>query len=154
MPYDCSSSSQARLRNQHIGMIFQTPYFLSHLSILENTCLPFTYSKKDLNQERAQHLLSLLDITDLNRPTHALSQGQQQRVSIARALLLQPSLILADEPTSALDAKNTRQVIQLLQQEVTLGAIAIISTHDQNVIKQCTRHIGIRDMEIIEYDHP
>lgn len=151
-PYNCDTSTQAKLRNLHIGMIFQHPCFLSHLSILENTCLPFTYSTRKPNHQRAHQLLKDLNIRETHRSIHELSQGQQQRVSVARALLLQPSLILADEPTSALDDENTLKVMQLLQQEVKLGSIAIISTHDPNVIEQCNRHISIENTEIIEHE--
>lgn len=130
-----SGSTLDKVRGQEIGIIFQTPHFIDSLSIKENIYLAQTLAggKKDLN--KIKNLLSELDILEkLNAKTKELSQGQKQRVSIARALINSPQLILADEPTSALDDDNCHTVINLLKEQADKSkATLLVVTHDNRL---------------------
>ncbi|MCT4582410.1 MAG: ATP-binding cassette domain-containing protein [Flavobacteriales bacterium] len=130
-----SDANLDQFRGQEIGIIFQTPHFIDALSVKENLYLAQTLAggKKDLDKIKA--LLSELDILDkLNAKTKELSQGQKQRVSIARALINSPQLILADEPTSALDDENCDTVINLLiEQANKSNATLLVVTHDNRL---------------------
>lgn len=124
-------------RGQHIGIVFQQSHFVASLSVLNNIVLAQYLSgrKKDIKQ--ALHLLESLDIvSQSNKKPSQLSLGQQQRVSIARALINNPSLLLADEPTSSLDDNNCYTVAQLLiQQALQFNTALIIVTHDNRLQK-------------------
>ncbi len=120
-----------QFRGRHIGMVYQQTYFIESLSILDNLLLsPYADSRS-----KAKTIADRFNINDLlSRYPHQLSVGQQQRASIARAVMNKPKLLLADEPTSALDNKNCRLVIDLLREEaVTHDAALIIVTHDDRL---------------------
>lgn len=125
-------------RGKHIGIIFQQSHFVQSLSVLENLLLPCWLTGKKQQADKAKSLLEQLGIADqLHKNTGSLSQGQQQRVSIARALMNDPVLILADEPTSGLDDHNCHKVATLLQQQAkAANAALIIVTHDQRLKNQ------------------
>ncbi|MEM9685711.1 MAG: ATP-binding cassette domain-containing protein [Bacteroidota bacterium] len=120
-----------QLRGQHIGIVYQQMYFVESLSILDNLMLS-PYAE---NRSRAKTIANRFNINDsLSRYPHQLSVGQQQRASIARAIMNKPKLLLADEPTSALDNKNCRLVIDLLLEEALAhDAALIIVTHDDRL---------------------
>lgn len=124
-----------RFRGQEIGIIFQTPHFIDSLSVKENLFLAQTLAgnKKDL--KKIKELLTELDVLEkINAKTKELSQGQKQRVSIARALINSPELILADEPTSALDDENCTAVINLLKNQAAKSkATLLVVTHDNRL---------------------
>ena len=128
-----------QFRGQHIGIVYQQTYFIESLSILDNLLLsPYAESKS-----KAKTIAERCNIGDLLfRYPHQLSVGQQQRASIARAVMNKPKLLLADEPTSALDNKNCRLVIDLLLEEAsTQEAALIIVTHDDRLraeIEDCS----------------
>ena len=126
-----SPSEMDRFRGQYIGMIFQQSYFIQSLSILDNLML----SPSAIDRDWALDVANRLQICELlNRRCNQLSVGQQQRASIARALMNQPSLILADEPTSSLDNNNCRKVINLLQEEANAqNATLVIVSHDERL---------------------
>lgn len=124
-----------RFRGQEIGIVFQTPHFIDSLSVKENLFLAQTLAgnKKDL--KKIEELLTELDVLEkINAKTKELSQGQKQRVSIARALINSPELILADEPTSALDDENCTAVINLLKNQAAKSkATLLVVTHDNRL---------------------
>lgn len=130
-----NAAETAAFRAKHVGIIFQKPHFVSSLSVLDNLLLANYLADKPQDKERARELASQLGFADhLHKKTHQMSQGEQQRVSIARAVMNQPDVILADEPTSSLDDENTDRVVQLLRdQSEQIGASLIVVTHDQRL---------------------
>ncbi|MBN3582719.1 ATP-binding cassette domain-containing protein [Algoriphagus aestuarii] len=131
-------------RGQNIGIVFQKPHLLSPLSVIENLKMANFFSKiKNGNLSQILDDLGLMAKKDASVLT--LSEGEAQRVSIARALANEPKLILADEPTSSLDDENTYKVIRLLQEQARkIGAGLIIVTHDQRVKDHISKFIEVK----------
>ena len=141
----------AEVRNKTIGFIFQQYNLLPKQNLLENVELPLIYSgvgKKE-REERALKSLKKVGLGDKWRyfPLQ-LSGGQQQRVSIARALVGNPSLILADEPTGALDSRTSRDVLDFLKQLHQEGNTIVIITHDNSIALEAERVVRIQDGKI------
>ena len=141
----------AEVRNKTIGFIFQQYNLLPKQNLLENVELPLIYSgvgKKE-REERALKSLEKVGLGDKWRyfPLR-LSGGQQQRVSIARALVGNPSLILADEPTGALDSRTSRDVLDFLKQLHQEGNTIVIITHDNSIALEAERVVRIQDGKI------
>ena len=130
-----SPAATAAFRAKHVGIIYQKPHFVSSLSVVDNLLLANYLANKPQQKQRARELAGQLGFSDqLPKKTHQLSQGEQQRVSIARAVMNQPGVILADEPTSNLDDENTNRVVTLLrEQSEQIGASLIVVTHDQRL---------------------
>ena len=130
-----SSSEATNVRAQNIGIIYQRAHFASSLSVMENILLPNYFAGQKQDRDKASFLASELGFAEhLEKKTNQLSQGEQQRVSIARALMNNPNVILADEPTSSLDDDNCRKVIDLLKnQSAQIGASLVVVTHDQRL---------------------
>lgn len=133
--YDLTTRNMDRFRGRHIGIIFQRPHLIRSLNVLDNLELAAVMAGLPIDEERNLLLLNDLDIAALSkRYPDELSQGQLQRVSVARALVNKPDLLIADEPTSSLDDENAAQVIRMLTgQAKDNGAALIIATHDQRV---------------------
>lgn len=131
-------------RGKNIGIIFQKPHLLAPLSVQENLEMAYYFSRK--KGQNIQSLLTELGIGGKARSAvRTLSEGEAQRVSIARALVTLPKLILADEPTSSLDDENTEKVVQLLKNQASkIGAALIIVTHDQRVKKHISNFIEVK----------
>lgn len=125
----------AAFRAANVGIVYQKPHFVSALSVLDNLLLANYLAGKPQNKNQARELAAQLGFADqLNKKTNQLSQGEQQRVSIARAVMNQQNVILADEPTSSLDDENADRVIRLLrEQSGQIGASLIVVTHDQRL---------------------
>ena len=141
----------AEVRNKTIGFIFQQYNLLPKQNLLENVELPLIYAgvgKKE-REERALKSLEKVGLGDKWRyfPLQ-LSGGQQQRVSIARALVGNPSLILADEPTGALDSRTSRDVLDFLKQLHQEGNTIVIITHDNSIALEAERVVRIQDGKI------
>lgn len=138
----------AQVRNRHIGFVFQSFNLLSSLTAWRNVELPLIYGgvprkeRKDLAME-ALRRVGLADRVD-HRPGE-LSGGQQQRVAVARALVGNPSIILADEPTGALDSHSARDVLDLMSELHDAGKTLVVITHDVNVAHAAGRTIRILD---------
>jgi len=122
-------------RGQHIGFVFQKAHFVQSLTVKDNILLASYLSGKQYRQNDLNSLTEKLGITTLlGKMPSSLSQGEQQRVSIARAILHQPDLVLADEPTSSLDDENTAKVASLLLNlTMVFGVALIIVTHDERL---------------------
>jgi len=130
-----NSSQLDRFRGKHVGMVFQKPYFVRNISVLENLLLSLYLSKNKQDEKKALHLLEQIGLADKkNYQPNQLSQGEQQRMSIALAVLKNPDLILADEPTSSLDDTNCYKIAQLLEEQAqSTNAQLIIITHDSRL---------------------
>ncbi|WP_111671983.1 ATP-binding cassette domain-containing protein [Algoriphagus litoralis] len=131
-------------RGKNIGIVFQKPHLIAALNVQQNLELAHFFSKKK-GQDIPQLLLDLGISSKAKAAVMTLSEGEAQRVSIARALANSPKLILADEPTSSLDDENTENVIALLKsQAAKIGAALIIVTHDQRVKNQVSNFIEVK----------
>jgi len=130
-----------RFRGRHIGIIFQRPHLIRSLDVLDNLELAALMAGLPTDHERNRSLLADLGIGELAKKyPDQLSQGQLQRVSVARALVNKPDLLIADEPTSSLDDENTNQVVKMLTtQAKDNGAALIIATHDARVRNHLTK---------------
>jgi putative ABC transport system ATP-binding protein len=130
-----NQSALDNFRGANIGIVFQQSHLISSLSVSENLILSQYLGKKKIDHEAVHTMMEQLDIVDLKtRKAHQISQGQSQRVSIARALLNKPKLLLADEPTANLDDKNCEKVIQLLKEQAELcQSTLIVATHDHRI---------------------
>ncbi len=124
-----------KFRGQNIGIVFQNHHFMASLTVLDNLLLTQHLAQKKPNKQTIKDLLGQMQMEyKINSYPNQLSQGEQQRVGIARALLNSPSIVLADEPTSGLDDTNCSKVIQLLQaqtQEKNIGLVIV--THDKRL---------------------
>ncbi len=124
-----------RFRGTNIGLIFQRSYFVKSITVKDNLLLAQKLAGKKEDLGRIRAVLQQMDVLDkLNKLPSNLSVGEQQRVSIARAVINEPAVILADEPTSALDDFNAERVAQLLENTaLSYGANLIVVTHDQRM---------------------
>lgn len=140
--YQLKGAELDKFRGKNIGIIFQKPHLLQPLTVEENIQLANYFGETE-GSITVQDLLQELGMTEKrNSKTYSLSEGEAQRVSIARALANTPSIILADEPTSSLDDENAQSVIQLLKtQTKKLNAVLIIVTHDQRVKEHIANHL-------------
>ncbi|HEY9570292.1 macrolide ABC transporter ATP-binding protein [Lysinibacillus sp. BF-4] len=143
----------AKLRNEHIGFVFQQFFLLPRLNAQKNVETPLIYagvSKKE-RAERAKDLLVKVGLEErMGHLPSELSGGQKQRVAIARALVNNPSIILADEPTGALDSKTGVQIMELLTELNREGKTVIIVTHEEEIAAYTDRIILLRDGLIVE----
>ncbi len=141
------------LRNQKLGFIFQFHYLINELSVYENVMVPMLKSGKDVKLAK-KIVFSNLEKFGLKGKEHRkpfeLSGGEQQRVSIARAISNDPILLIADEPTGNLDSKNTQIVMDIFNKLNQEGKTIIMVTHDLELTTKASRIIKIKDGEIIE----
>jgi len=138
-----SDGQLADWRSRHIGFIFQLYNLIPVLSAYENVELPLTLTKLS-RRERDEHVKAALEVVGLSDRTHhfprQLSGGQEQRVSIARAIVTDPTLIVADEPTGDLDAKSAGEILGLLERLNTeFGKTIIMVTHDPHAAERAKR---------------
>jgi lipoprotein-releasing system ATP-binding protein len=144
---------RAAFRNEKLGFVFQFHFLLPEFTALENVVIPMMRRGalgRGEAEERAYATLQALGLGDLHaRKPGQLSGGEQQRVSIARALANQPALILADEPTGNLDSKNAAQVVDIFRQLTRdHGCAVIMVTHDPHFAESADRQIVLKDGRI------
>ncbi len=133
--YAMPSAARDHVRGQNFGFVFQTLHLLPSLTLAQNIGLAADMAQVTPEAGRLDYLLETLGLKDkAHRKPDALSQGEQQRAAIARAVLLRPKIIIADEPTSALDDDNAQAVMKLLKDQAKdTGAALLIATHDDRI---------------------
>ncbi len=141
----------SRIRNSHIGFVFQSFHLLPRMSALENTLLPMRYADEESPEARAraEDLLTRLGLEDrLDHRPNQLSGGQRQRVAIARALVNAPPLLLADEPTGNLDSRTSDEIMELFTALNRDGQTIVMVTHEDEIAAYAGRVIRMRDGKI------
>ena len=146
-------SERARIRNREIGFIFQSFNLIGDLTVYENVELPLTYRGMKAAERKERVGKALERVGMAHRAKHLPSQlsgGQQQRVAVARALVGEPSILLADEPTGNLDSKNGDAVMELLRELHRAGSTICMVTHDARFARHADRTIHIFDGRVVE----
>ena len=150
---DLNGNQAAKLRNQHLGFVFQFHHLLAEFSALENVMLPYIIAgnKPNKAQQKALSMLTRVGLAD--RASHkpgALSGGERQRVAIARALINEPACLLMDEPTGNLDRHNAEQTLALLKQlQVDFGTAFVAVTHDLSLASQLDMQLSLKDGQLV-----
>jgi lipoprotein-releasing system ATP-binding protein len=143
----------AKFRNSEIGFIFQFHYLLPEFTALENVCIPGFIAKRTENEviEEAKKLLDYLGLTDrMQHKPGALSGGEQQRVSVARALINNPSVIFADEPSGNLDIQSSQELHSLIfKLRNDFNQTFVLVTHNTDLAKMSDRCLEMRDGQIL-----
>ncbi len=146
-----SSDRLAEIRNRHIGFVFQTFNLLPRLTALENVELPLLYARDKHANQKAVEALKTVGLADrMRHGPNQLSGGQRQRVAVARAIVTNPTMILADEPTGNLDSKTGHEILELFHALNAAGRMIVVVTHDPDVAKKCGRSIRIFDGRIVD----
>jgi putative ABC transport system ATP-binding protein len=151
---EMSDSELAEVRNQEIGFVFQTFNLLPRSSAKDNVALPLVYAgvKKDDRDARATKALENVGLGNrIDHKPNELSGGQRQRVAVARALINNPSIILADEPTGNLDSKTSVEIMALIEDIHAKGNTIILVTHEEDIAQHAHRIVRMRD-GLIESD--
>lgn len=146
----------AEVRNKEIGFVFQTFNLLPRSSSLENVALPLVYSGagKAEREKRARQVMEDVGLGDrMSHKPNELSGGQRQRVAVARALVNNPSIILADEPTGNLDTKTSIEIMALVEEIHRNGNTIVLVTHEEDIALHAHRIVRLRDGKI-EDDYP
>jgi putative ABC transport system ATP-binding protein len=144
--------SLAAHRQQHIGFIFQFFHLIPRLTALENVELPLVLmgAAPRTRRERAAGVLESVGLkARLDHRPDQLSGGERQRVAIGRAIVMQPSFLLADEPTGNLDTKSGGEIMQILEQLNRNGIAVLIVTHDPIIGSRARRHLTLRDGKVV-----
>ncbi|MBD8027531.1 ABC transporter ATP-binding protein [Ureibacillus sp. Re31] len=156
-PQSLSPNELAYFRRRELGFVFQDFNLLPMLTVEENIILPLTLDQKpvEMMEERLENLAKRLDLTSfLHKRPNEISGGQAQKVAIARALIHEPTIILADEPTGNLDSNNSREVLELLSKiNKEKRATIIMVTHDPIAASFCDRVLFIKDGEFFNEIH-
>jgi lipoprotein-releasing system ATP-binding protein len=146
----------AEFRNRKLGFVFQFHYLLADFTALENVMMPALIARMSDSEarSRAQAVLEMVGLADkLNRRPTELSGGEQQRVAVARAVALHPSLVLADEPTGNLDPYTADEVHRLFEQlNKELGITLVIATHNERLARRMSRVLRLKEGRL--FDEP
>lgn len=138
----------SKVRNDEIGFVFQTFNLLNRLSSLENVALPLVYAGVSQKErlERARETLNKVGLGNrLDHKPNELSGGQRQRVAVARALINNPSLLLADEPTGNLDTQTSYEIMGLFEEIHAGGNTIVLVTHEEDIAKHAKKIVRLRD---------
>jgi putative ABC transport system ATP-binding protein len=151
----CPSGVRARsmIRRDHVSFVFQNYKLLPHLSVFGNVARPLAIRgvSRRKRTEMALHHLERVGLKDqAHRRPSELSGGQQQRVAVARALCVQPRILIADEPTGALDSENANLVVGLLEAARDAGVAVLMGTHDSRMSARADIVIQMRDGQIVD----
>ena len=150
--FNFNDDKLAIFRRRQVGLIYQFYNLIPILNVEENITLPLSLDNREVDKEKLNDLLTLLGIQ--NRRNHLpneLSGGQQQRTSIGRALITNPTIILADEPTGNLDSKSSDEIVALLKKSnKEFNQTIIMITHNMEIAKVADRIIKIEDGKIVE----
>ena len=150
--YQLSKDDLAIFRRREIGIIYQFYNLIPILNVKENILLPCNLDGKKVEEKHLQEIIELLGLS--NREEHLpnqLSGGEQQRVAIGRAIINNPSIILADEPTGNLDSKSSKEIIELLKKSnKKYNQTILLITHDMSIAEQADRIIKIQDGKIVK----
>ena len=153
---DMNDNQLAKIRNKEIGFVFQTFNLLARSDVLHNVELPLIYGGIGSMERKklARSAIERVGLTDrIHHKPNELSGGQRQRVSIARALVTQPSILLADEPTGNLDTKTGDEIMMLFDMLHNEGNTIILVTHEEDIALHAHRRIRLRDGKM-EVDEP
>jgi putative ABC transport system ATP-binding protein len=145
---DMDDNQLAEIRNREIGFVFQTFNLLARSNALHNVELPLIYAGVPADERRKIALEAIAQVGLADRIHHKpneLSGGQRQRVAVARALVNQPSILLADEPTGNLDSKTGAEIMALFDELSRKGNTIIVVTHEEDIARQSRRIIRLRD---------
>jgi lipoprotein-releasing system ATP-binding protein len=149
-----SAATLTRFRRDHVGLVFQFHHLLPDLSAAENVALPLMIARKGRREAMTQavHFLGTLGLgCRIAHPVGHLSGGEQQRVTVCRALITRPSLVLADEPTGNLDSSFAEEIGQTLASYArNRGAIVLVATHNERLAQLCDRILVLRDGRLYE----
>ncbi|MCK9606970.1 MAG: ABC transporter ATP-binding protein [Methylomonas sp.] len=143
-----SDDELAKIRRENIGFVFQFFHLIPRLTAAENIEMPLILAGIDSKVRQQKVRQALADVNLLDRAAHKpnqLSGGQLQRIAIARAMVMQPAILLADEPTGNLDSKAGMEIIDLLEKLNSQGVTLMIITHDSNIGERASRRIRIVD---------
>ena len=146
-----SDRALSNIRNKQIGFVFQTYNLLPRLSAVENVELPLVYAGESRRREKALNILERVGLKErsYHRPSE-LSGGQQQRAGIARALVTDPTILLADEPSGNLDSRTTKEILDLISGlNADYGQTIILVTHEAEVAARASRQIHMVDGLIV-----
>ena len=148
--YDLNETNLAIFRRRQIGLIYQFYNLIPVLNVEENITLPMLLDGKKVDNEKLNEVLSILRLKErVKHLPNKLSGGQQQRVSIGRAIINNPSIVLADEPTGNLDSKNSEEIMTLLHESnKKYNQTLIVITHDERIALQADRIITIEDGKV------
>jgi len=138
----------SKVRNDEIGFVFQTFNLLTRLTALDNVALPLVYAGIPLKErnERAAETLNKVGLGDrFHHKPNELSGGQRQRVAVARALINNPSLLLADEPTGNLDTQTSHEIMSLFEEIHAAGNTIVLVTHEEDIAKHAKKIVRLRD---------
>ena len=149
--YSLDEKSRSRLRNAKIGLVPQGHTALRALSVLDNVLLPSVlYSRRRPPRQRAEDLLEAVGIAEPARVgPHELSGGELRRMAVARALLMEPGVVLADEPTAGLDEESTAAVLELLRKTAQEGAAVLVVTHEEEAARFADRVLTMNAGELL-----
>ena len=149
---DLDDAELAEIRNHEIGFVFQTFNLLSRATALANVELPLIYARESVRERhrRAREALEKVGLADrAKHQPNELSGGQRQRVAVARALVNEPSILLADEPTGNLDSKTSNEIMELFDELNAAGNTLVVVTHEEDIAALARRVVRLLDGKIV-----